>query len=161
MATPCFASPTQAAFESLCQLNLNTRDWEELQRDLSWSKGYPDYQELRQQWQARQRRAQAEELLTYQARLEAEASLQNYLDLSFILWKQHQPLAALNVIHQALHHFPNEACLYNNEAAALLQLERWSEAATSAQTALRLQPAFSLARNNLEMARARLKRGHP
>lgn len=76
----------------------------------------------------------------------------HYAELSFRLWQAGRDAESAAAALQGLQNAPRDARLYNNLAAARLGQKRWTEAAEAAREALRLQPEFPLARNNLRYA---------
>ena len=140
------------AWNLLCQIDLQGKDWPALQSDLEWAQSRPDYQRAAAELARQAEQAQGQERLESQRELERTHSLEAYLNHSYVLWKQNRMEQSLEISQQGLQRFPREARLHNNRAAALIGMQRWAEAAQSAREALRLKPDFRLARNNLQQA---------
>jgi tetratricopeptide (TPR) repeat protein len=62
---------------------------------------------------------------------------------------------AITAAGEALKRRPDYADAYNNMAAAYRGLERWDSAAGAANQALRIQPGFRAARQNLILSKER------
>ena len=138
----------------LCQIDSQAQDWPALRTELAWAQALPDYRPLLPPVQRNAAAQMAAELTRCQTRLQQTPNPEAYIEYSFALWKQDRMQDSLQAADQGLRRYPAEPRLHNNRAAALLALARWSEAAQSAQTALQLQPDFSLARNNLRYAQS-------
>jgi tetratricopeptide (TPR) repeat protein len=87
------------------------------------------------------------------ARARTESSPEAYLALSAIEYERKDFAAAEAASRLALTKRSGYAPAYNNLGLALLGQRRYAEAVTAFEVATRLDPAFTLARNNLAWAR--------
>jgi|HubBroStandDraft_1064217.scaffolds.fasta_scaffold178946_2 tetratricopeptide (TPR) repeat protein len=78
---------------------------------------------------------------------------QNYLAMSFDLYQAGRYQDSIEASRNLLKENPNSAAAYNNIAVSYLGLKKYDEAIASAQEALRVDPGFSLAANNLAWIR--------
>lgn len=84
--------------------------------------------------------------------LPANASAEEWLNLSLRDNQAGQYEQSIHDAEQALRLRPGLAEAYNNIAAGYASLGKWDEAIGAAQSALRLKPDFQLAKNNLAWA---------
>jgi Flp pilus assembly protein TadD len=77
-----------------------------------------------------------------------------YVEQGLAYYRARDYQAAIAMSRRALAIGGESAVAYNNIGAAYCELGRWTEAITALETALRLQPGFALARNNLAWAQA-------
>jgi tetratricopeptide (TPR) repeat protein len=83
-----------------------------------------------------------------------EGSVASLIDEGRQALRNGQPERALATTLQAERLDPNDANVKNNLCAYLGELHRYDEAVAACNAALRLQPGFKLARNNLEWVQA-------
>jgi Flp pilus assembly protein TadD len=77
---------------------------------------------------------------------------ENFLQLAYQYCAANLPLECSWASQQAVRLAPTDARAYNNLCVADNGLQDWPSAITACQEALRLQPDFVLARNNLAWA---------
>ncbi len=87
----------------------------------------------------------------------ATTSAQDYVTLAMNYYRARDFAATIAMSERALAISGNSAEAYNNIGAAYCELGRWQDAIAPLETALRLNPAFALARNNLAWAQANLR----
>src|SRR5258708_10705362 len=87
-------------------------------------------------------------LLSWQT-LEAQQGQPNYLALSFERYQEGRYQDSIDAEQNAMKADPKSSSAYNNIAVSLLALKRYDEAIVNVQLALRIQPDFALAANNM------------
>ena len=74
------------------------------------------------------------------------------INLSLVYYQAGNFPGCITAANQALKLRPEDALAYNNIAACQGALSHWNEEIEAAQHALRINPGFELARNNLQWA---------
>ncbi len=87
-----------------------------------------------------------------QAKLRDAPTAENHDALSFQFYRAGMPQRSVAESEQAVRMNPHVASYFNNLCAAYNDLKKYAEAAAACQSALQIDPAFLLARNNLAFA---------
>jgi tetratricopeptide (TPR) repeat protein len=81
------------------------------------------------------------------------------INLSLVYYQAGNFQGCINSANQALKLRPEDALAYNNVAACQCALSHWDEEIEAAQHALRINPGFQLAKNNLAWAISEKNKG--
>ena len=87
-----------------------------------------------------------------QARLHDAPTAENYDALSFQFYRARMPERSVAASLEAVRLNPSVASYFNNLCAAYNDLGNYSQAIAACQNALRIDPGYQLARNNLNFA---------
>lgn len=82
----------------------------------------------------------------------ATPTADSQINLSLAYYQAGNFQGCVNAANDALKLRPEDAVAYNNIAACQGALNHWDEEIAAAQNALRINPGFELARNNLQWA---------
>ena len=88
-----------------------------------------------------------------QAKLRDAPTAENHDALSFQFYRAGMPERSVAESEQAIRLNPHVAAYFNNLCAAYNDLKKYAEAQAACQSALRIDPAFQLARANLDTLR--------
>lgn len=91
-------------------------------------------------------------------RIAQKPTAADLVQLSLLRYQKSDYQGCLEACRRALLIDPREARAYNNICSAYIKLEMWPEAVRAGEQAVKMDPEFDLAQNNLDYARARLNR---
>jgi len=94
--------------------------------------------------------SRAEKISRLEASVKASPTFDNYLNLGLAYLDNNQPEKSLGPLAKARDLRPDSAVIYNDLGVAYNLLKRYDEGIAACRRAIRLDPTFQLAKNNLK-----------
>jgi tetratricopeptide (TPR) repeat protein len=96
---------------------------------------------------------QIKRIAELQQKVAAKATKEEYVELGIYYYKRKEFKQAIEVFEKGLVAIPKDLVLLNNMCASYCEIKQWEKAMPYCEEALKLQPDYSLAKNNLQWAK--------
>lgn len=96
---------------------------------------------------------QIKRITELQQKVAAKATKEEYVELGIYYYKRKEFKQAIEIFEKGLAANPKDLILLNNLCASFCEIKQWDNAMPYCEEALKLQPDYSLAKNNLQWAK--------